>query len=51
MEAFITPGLVISLIIVAVGIFVIAKGLVIIGDDVDSAENPCKSLEFQILPD
>ena len=30
MEAFITPGLVISLIIVAVGIFVIAKGLVII---------------------
>ena len=30
MEALITPGLVISLIVVAVGVFVIAKGLVII---------------------
>lgn len=30
MESFITPGLIISLIVVAIGIFIIAKGLVII---------------------
>lgn len=30
MESFITPGLIISLIVVAIGVFIIAKGLVII---------------------
>ncbi|MGO1502530.1 MAG: SPFH domain-containing protein, partial [Marinobacter sp.] len=30
MESYLTPGLIISLIIVAIGVFIIAKGLVII---------------------